>query len=151
MVQGLIDGFKAKFENLKNAPIDAIKGMVNDIKNLLGIKSPSRVFRDEVGAMMAEGLKIGFANEMTKVKASIEHDVNTTFDIAKDDMFRTITRRPTASVTNNGDIANEIAKALGTMTINNNVTLEGDARTLFNVMQKTNNIYKTSTGRSAFA
>jgi phage-related protein len=43
--------------------IGKIKGFGNSvlggIKKFFGIKSPSRVFRDEVGAMLAEGMAVG--------------------------------------------------------------------------------------------
>lgn len=149
MVQGLIDGFTEMFEQIANKPVEKVEGMVDKVKDVLGIKSPSRVFRDEVGAMMARGLQIGFSSEMTKVNGNIEHDVNTTFDLASDDMFRTINRRPTSTPQSN--VASEIARALGSLTIQNNVTLEGDARTLFSVIQDENRVFKNSTGRSAFA
>ena len=40
--------------------MDAAKNAVNAVKGWLGIKSPSRLMRDEVGKYMALGMGIGF-------------------------------------------------------------------------------------------
>lgn len=51
--------------------VEKIKGfgntVLNTIKGIFGIASPSKVFRDEVGAMLALGLGEGFEDEMSDV------------------------------------------------------------------------------------
>ena len=44
--------------------IEAAKAALMAAKNFLGIESPSKVFRDEVGAMMAEGMAVGFEDNV---------------------------------------------------------------------------------------
>lgn len=67
MIDGLIGGIKAK----ATAAVDAVKGVVNNAvsgaKSLLGIKSPSRLFRDEIGAQMGAGLELGLNLSRSKV------------------------------------------------------------------------------------
>ena len=59
LVKGLWNGIS----NMADWVIGKIKGfgdsVLSGIKNFFGIKSPSRVFRDEVGAMLAEGMAAG--------------------------------------------------------------------------------------------
>lgn len=47
-------------------------GIVDGVKDALGIHSPSRVFQDEVGKYMAQGAGVGFTNEL----GSVEEDIN---------------------------------------------------------------------------
>lgn len=61
MIQGLINGIK----DMAGAAISAAKGVVSDAiqgaKNLLGISSPSKVFR-EIGRQTTAGLALGLAD-----------------------------------------------------------------------------------------
>lgn len=60
IIKGIANGLK----NAGGAIVEAAKGAaesaLNAAKNFLGIHSPSRVFRDQVGKMMALGMGIGF-------------------------------------------------------------------------------------------
>ncbi|WP_027294857.1 phage tail tape measure protein [Robinsoniella sp. KNHs210] len=61
LVQGLWNGIS----NMTDWVIGKIQGfgdtVLQGIKNFFGIKSPSRVFRDQVGKMLVEGLAVGIA------------------------------------------------------------------------------------------
>lgn len=59
IIQGLINGIKGAIGNAVAAVKNAASSIVNAAKNALGIHSPSRVFRDEVGRMIPAGLGIG--------------------------------------------------------------------------------------------
>ena len=60
----IINGIASGIRNAAGTIIEAAKGAAKRAfeaaKNFLGIKSPSRLFRDEVGKMMAEGMAVGF-------------------------------------------------------------------------------------------
>ena len=47
-----------------NAAKNVAKSALDSAKNFLGIKSPSRRFRDEVGKMMALGVGVGFEDNL---------------------------------------------------------------------------------------
>lgn len=64
IIDGIKNGLKNVASNLVQAAKDAGRAALDGIKNVLGIHSPSRVFRDEVGQMMALGLGIGFENNI---------------------------------------------------------------------------------------
>lgn len=59
IIQGLINGIKGAIGNAVAAVRGAASNIVNAAKNALGIHSPSRVFRDEVGKMIPAGLGVG--------------------------------------------------------------------------------------------
>lgn len=59
IMQGLINGIKGAIGNAVAAVKGAASSIVNAAKSALGIHSPSRVFRDEVGKMIPAGLGVG--------------------------------------------------------------------------------------------
>lgn len=59
IIQGLINGIKGAINNAVAAVKGAASSIVNAAKSALGIHSPSRVFRDEVGKMIPAGLGVG--------------------------------------------------------------------------------------------
>ena len=60
IVDGLIQGIVSKATDLANAAINAVKGAVDGAKSFLGINSPSKLMRDQIGKPMAEGVAVGF-------------------------------------------------------------------------------------------
>lgn len=52
---------------------DFFGGIVDGVKDVLGIHSPSRVFADEVGKYMAQGAGVGFADELENVESIMEY------------------------------------------------------------------------------
>lgn len=69
IIQGLINGIKGAIGNAVAAVKNAASSVVNAAKGALGIHSPSRVFRDEVGKMIPAGLGVGVEmNEKLAVK-----------------------------------------------------------------------------------
>lgn len=69
IIQGLINGIKGAIGNAVAAVKNAASSIVNAAKSALGIHSPSRVFRDEVGKMIPAGLGVGVEmNEKLAVK-----------------------------------------------------------------------------------
>ena len=59
IIQGLINGIKGAIGNAVAAVKNAASSIVSAAKGALGIHSPSRVFRDEVGKMIPAGLGVG--------------------------------------------------------------------------------------------
>lgn len=64
IIQGLINGIKNAIGNAVSAVKGAASSIVNAAKGALGIHSPSRVFRDEVGKMIPAGLGKGVEANM---------------------------------------------------------------------------------------
>lgn len=60
IVRGITSGLTSAAKSLAEAAANAADNALNWVKSKLGIHSPSRVFRDQVGKMMALGMGIGF-------------------------------------------------------------------------------------------
>ena len=72
LVKGLWNGIN----NAKDWVLDKIKGfgkgILNGLKSFFGIKSPSRVMRDEVGRYLAEGVAVGITANSDKAESAAE-------------------------------------------------------------------------------
>lgn len=64
VVTGIANGITGGAKAIASAATSAAKSALNAAKNFLGIHSPSRVFRDEVGKNMALGIGVGFEKNM---------------------------------------------------------------------------------------
>lgn len=64
IIQGIASGVSSAAGNLVDAAAAAVDDALNWVKSKLGIASPSKVFRDEVGRYMAEGIGVGFEENM---------------------------------------------------------------------------------------
>ena len=71
IVKGLWEGIKSMVSWLKDKVSDFIGGIVDGVKGVLGIHSPSRVFAG-IGKNMALGLGQGFDRQMQSVGAGIQ-------------------------------------------------------------------------------
>lgn len=60
IIEGIVSGIAGAVGHLISAATSAASSALDAIKSKLGIHSPSRVFRDQVGKMMALGMGIGF-------------------------------------------------------------------------------------------
>lgn len=67
MMNGIKEGITSKLEAVKEAATNVVKGAKDKIKSFLGINSPSRVMRDEVGKMMGEGVGVGLLDSTKSV------------------------------------------------------------------------------------
>ena len=80
VMQGLIDGMNEQewTDEIKKVA----KNITKTMKKQLGIKSPSTVFRDEVGKYVAQGFGIGFSDEMKNVSVDMAAAVPKNFSIS---------------------------------------------------------------------
>ena len=71
VVKGVWNGITGMGSWLADKVSGFFTGIVDGAKDALGIHSPSRVFRDQIGAMMAKGVGVGFEDE----SKNIQHDM----------------------------------------------------------------------------
>jgi len=76
IVQGLIDGVKGMIDRAVQAVKDVGGSMLEGIQDFLGIHSPSRVFRNEVGLMIGSGVIEGLNASRRGVASSVNSLVN---------------------------------------------------------------------------
>lgn len=81
LVQGLWNGIN----NMTSWVVDKIKGfgesVLGGIKSFFGIASPSKLFKNEVGKYLAEGIGVGFEDEMKNVTNEMQNAIPTNFDL----------------------------------------------------------------------
>ena len=79
ILDGIINGISNAVKNIGNS-IKKIGGdILNSFKKVFGINSPSRVFRDNVGKFLADGIGVGFVDEMNTVSQKMTAAVPTNF------------------------------------------------------------------------
>ena len=76
LINGLWQGIQEKWNGLKKKVGELGGAIVDKFKSVFGIKSPSRVFRDEIGKYMAEGLGVGFEDELGKVYRDMQRAID---------------------------------------------------------------------------
>lgn len=126
LMQGLINGIKAKIEAGVKAIKEAVGKIVDAAKGLLGIESPSKVFK-YIGQMTDEGLAVGvndYADIPLKAVRKLTTDVIGTAKINIPDMHALETG------------LNFVHDAQSTITVQNVMsgTLEVDGYTLANIV-----------------
>ena len=72
IVHGIWNGISGAAGWLANKVASFANGILGEIKNTLGIHSPSRVFRDQVGKYIAQGIGEGFTDEMGSVVGQMQ-------------------------------------------------------------------------------
>lgn len=80
LIRGLWDGISSMGDWLWGCVKGLFSGVIDGVKNLLGIHSPSKVFAG-IGGFMAEGLGDGFGEKFASIKKDIEGSM--TFDAAE--------------------------------------------------------------------
>lgn len=76
LIQGLWNGVSGMASWVYNKITSFANNIVANIKNALGIHSPSRVFRDEVGKYLGLGLGIGFEDSLDGVYRDMKRAVD---------------------------------------------------------------------------
>ena len=82
LVKGLWNGISGSYDWIKSKIKGWIGNVTNFIKKMFGIHSPSTVMRDEVGKYLAQGMGVGFEDELD----SVYDDMQKAVDIETDKM-----------------------------------------------------------------
>lgn len=119
ILRGIADGLVEGVSFIWDKICEMGKKIMDSVKSFFGIKSPSRLFRDEVGTYLAQGIGVGFEDEMEKVTRDMQRAVPSDFDTVVNADINSFRSAPSAqSVTKNSN-----------MTVNyifENVTLNND-------------------------
>lgn len=81
MIEGIWNGISGATRWIKDKISDWVGDVTGFLKDLFGIASPSKLMRDEVGVYLAQGIGVGFSNEIGGVKKMIEDSVPQEFDV----------------------------------------------------------------------
>jgi phage-related protein len=71
IIEGLRNGINAKIQSVKDSINNAAQGMVDGVKGIFGIQSPSKVFR-QIGVFLMEGLGQGVESGAGDVRNSLD-------------------------------------------------------------------------------
>lgn len=71
IVQGIINGITGSIGQVGSAILGGVKDAIANVKNMLGIHSPSRLFRDQIGRNIGLGLAQGISNSQAAVMSSM--------------------------------------------------------------------------------
>ena len=80
IVSGVWNGIKAAKDTFVSNVKSFFSGIVDGVKDALGIGSPSKVFRDEVGRWLPPGVVQGFEAAMPSAMKAIQKDLNKGID-----------------------------------------------------------------------
>lgn len=80
IVEGVWNGISSMGSWIADKVSGFFGGILDGAKKALGIHSPSRVFRDEVGKYIAQGVGVGFEDEFDSVENSIYSQFDTFID-----------------------------------------------------------------------
>lgn len=120
IVQGIINGITGSIGQVGSAILGGVKDAIADVKNMLGIHSPSRLFRDQIGRNIGLGLARGISNSQAAVMASMNDMASgvastrfTTPDVAAGYGVKSVgTAVPTSSETSSGELLGELLSEL---------------------------------------
>lgn len=80
IVSGVWNGIKGAAGWFKDQVTGFFSGIVDGVKDALGIGSPSKVFRDEIGKWLPPGIVQGFEAAMPSAMKAIQKDLNKGID-----------------------------------------------------------------------
>lgn len=116
VIRGVINGIGSMVSSLYNSIKSALSGLVNKAKSALGIHSPSRVFRDAIGAMIPPGIALGVKKTEDQATGAVDDMINDLTDQEVEINGATINRKLNTTFGNPEGAAN-VAKALDAVSL----------------------------------
>lgn len=84
VVRGFWNGIKSMGSWLRSQVTNFFGGIIDGVKGVFGIKSPSTVFRYEIGAMLPEGTGLGIEDEEKTAVKAMQHLVGSLLGVWDD-------------------------------------------------------------------
>ena len=75
LINGMWNGIQDKWNGLKDKVEGFGKGIVGKFKKVFGIASPSKVFKNEIGKYLAEGVGVGFTDTMEDITGDMTNAI----------------------------------------------------------------------------
>lgn len=153
IVEGIVNGIKSAKDSVMNTITGIKDGIVNGFKNKLGIHSPSRVMKEEVGKYIPQGIGLGIEEESKKTDDTIEKMINRTVAISSKVAVNPTNTKPFISNDNKNSITNELLKTMIQkldIIANKNPNLEVDGRELMRVVAPYQDEFEEYNNRFAY-
>lgn len=77
IVGGIVSGIQSKLGSIASSLLSGVNDAISAVKSKLGIHSPSRLMRDEVGVMIGRGMALGIDDSAAVVNRSMDSLVST--------------------------------------------------------------------------
>lgn len=162
LVDGLWEGIKKNWDNLVKSVTDLGKKLVDKVKGFFEIGSPSKLFADEIGQWIPEGIAVGIEANADSVNGAIESMVddavvNPNIGVLSQAASGMIGMAQNAAPVgqNNGSAVEVIAEYMPRLLeaiYASGVELSPDIDGMFRTIRKKNNEFrKANGGMSAFA
>ena len=135
ILRGIADGLVEGVSFIWDKICEMGEKIMDSVKSFFGIKSPSRLFRDEVGTYLAQGIGVGFENEMSKVTKDMQKAVPSDFDTVVNADINSFRSAPSAqSITKNSNMT--VNYIFENVIINSDADIEEHAYKLEAMRQK---------------
>ncbi len=72
IVNGIVDGIQSKIGSIASSLLSGVNDAISAVKSKLGIHSPSRLMRDQVGVMVGRGMALGIDDSAAVVNKSMD-------------------------------------------------------------------------------
>lgn len=131
IVSGIANGIVNGAGAIVSAAQDAASRALNAAKNFLGIHSPSRVFRDEVGKMIPQGMAVGVETETDKAVRVTRQSAFEMLNAAKNTMISNQSRSPVLATAGAPAVPRQTAATVQTQ---HTTVIEMDGRTVAKVI-----------------
>lgn len=161
LVNGLWEGIKKNWDDLASSVTELGSKLVDKVKGFFKIGSPSKLFADEIGQWIPEGVAVGIEANADSVNEAVDEMVQGAMVDPDFEMMQKTADAMTPSLSsgvvvngNNSDVISMLAEYLPmllTAIQNSGVTLEGDAKQMFRMIRNENNEYRKANGVSALA
>ena len=123
IVSGIWEGISGAYDWICDKIAGWVDNVVTWIMKKLGINSPSTVMRDRVGKYMAQGVGVGFENEMSGIADSMAAAIPSNFEIAA----KLNTNLKTQNVgVSTSDLQTVTAAAVNAINLNGSASGDGD-------------------------
>ncbi|MDR1001867.1 MAG: hypothetical protein LBL82_01160 [Oscillospiraceae bacterium] len=147
LTQGLTQGINSGASAVINAAKSVMRKAVNAAKAEAGIKSPSAVWRDQIGKMIDQGTAEGLLSGTT-VKAARQMMYNAKLAAEDIGVHALMPSIATNYITSGSDLSGGNLKANAKLDINNNTTIELDSRQIATSVNRANKLMKLQYGRA---
>ena len=131
IISGIANGIVNGAGAIVSAAQDAASRALNAAKNFLGIHSPSRVFRDEVGKMIPQGMAVGVETETDKAVRVTRQSAFEMLNAAKNTMIFNQSRSPVLATAGAPAVSRQTAATVQTK---HTTVIEMDGRTVAKVI-----------------
>lgn len=130
IINGIVSGVRNAAGSLLSALRDLAKNALDSAKSALGIGSPSKLFADEIGRWIPEGVSVGITGNLEPINNALSEMIH----LSNVGINRALTPGATANTRGNEIDYDRIAEAIS----NRPIVIQGDTSKIFKVVRQQN-------------